>query len=303
MVEQGLHKAHVVGSIPIIATNLGVQMAKLKWLIDQNILEDSRYQNIGEIISSMGYEVTVRKYRPFIDDSPSPYGTDECVVVHGTIGFVKKCRHYGTYAEFSNMKVSTYIPNMEEVDIDQFLNGRHVLVSVKHLKSTFRDSLFSIFGEDIFIRPDSGTKPFTGLVVNRNSIDCELSALEQIHGLTNDVIVVVSSAVNIKEEHRFVVCNRQVITSSLYMRNNNHVEETECHSQAALDLANQVANTTWQPDPVYTVDIAILPNDTVKIVELNSFACSGWYACDVKKIVTEVSRFTESMFYDDFVFE
>ena len=41
---------------------------------------------------------------------------------------------------------------------------------------------------------------------------------------------------------------------------------------------------------MYVCDVALLPDDTAKVIELNAFSSSGLYACDTYKIVEAVSR-------------
>ena len=55
-------------------------------------------------------------------------------------------------------------------------------------------------------------------------------------------------------------------------------------------MANTIAKLDWQPDIVYTCDIALLENGDVKVIELNSFSCAGLYACNIEDILIKVSE-------------
>ena len=62
----------------------------------------------------------------------------------------------------------------------------------------------------------------------------------------------------------------------------------------ALTFANKVCYylkyvTCWQPDPIFSLDIA-KANGEYAILELNSFSCSGLYACDPLPIVRRVNQ-------------
>jgi len=54
-----------------------------------------------------------------------------------------------------------------------------------------------------------------------------------------------------------------------------------------LEFANQMVQI-WQPDRGFVIDIARLSNDELKIVELNNLNSSGFYSCDVMKIVAAI---------------
>jgi len=48
-------------------------------------------------------------------------------------------------------------------------------------------------------------------------------------------------------------------------------------------------NKLWQPDIAYACDVGIV-NGSPKIIELNSFSSSGFYACDISKIIHAIDR-------------
>jgi len=41
----------------------------------------------------------------------------------------------------------------------------------------------------------------------------------------------------------------------------------------------------WQPHEAFVIDVCEAPGNEVKIVEINTLNCSGFYACDVPKLV------------------
>ena len=62
-------------------------------------------------------------------------------------------------------------------------------------------------------------------------------------------------------------------------------------SKKIIELAEKVANTEWQPDMIYTVDIVDgidgiynLP----KIIEINAGSTSGFYNADLNKILLDI---------------
>jgi len=59
-----------------------------------------------------------------------------------------------------------------------------------------------------------------------------------------------------------------------------------------------MAQLSYEPDPVWVLDICQLKNGSLKIIEVNSFSCSGLYACDMNPIVENVSRLAEKDWRD-----
>jgi hypothetical protein len=57
-------------------------------------------------------------------------------------------------------------------------------------------------------------------------------------------------------------------------------------------MAQEVAQREWQPDRVYTCDIALTEingKQEARVLEFNAFSCSGLYACDTELIANAVS--------------
>ena len=57
-------------------------------------------------------------------------------------------------------------------------------------------------------------------------------------------------------------------------------------------MALKIASNDWQPDLVYSVDIARQLGGYY-LLEINSFASAGIYACDAEKLVKRVSELAE----------
>ena len=57
-----------------------------------------------------------------------------------------------------------------------------------------------------------------------------------------------------------------------------------------MSYAEEVAQV-FEPEICFVVDIATIKSGTeLKLLELNSFSCSGIYSCDTDKIVESVNR-------------
>lgn len=273
----------------------------VKWLIDKHIITDTRYENLGDIVKSLGYDVEMSSHIPFSFGSAADQDSSEgCTVVYGTVEFTKRRPAIGRYATFQNYKVSSYIPNLVSVCPRDFVNGNQTILPYRLFK-LYIDRLFRTHGRTLFVRPDRGDKLFTGLLIDESNFHSETNCLESLHSVSHDDLVVISGYRQIVEEYRVIICDREIVGSSLYQIRGKHVE-SEGAPNKVLELAEAVAEDAWQPDPVYTCDVAIMADGAVNIIELNSFSCAGMYAANVENVVTKVSDLTARLYYDDHCF-
>jgi len=59
---------------------------------------------------------------------------------------------------------------------------------------------------------------------------------------------------------------------------------------AAMDFARNVASREFQPDRVWVLDICETDKGEMRVVEINGFSSSNWYSCNLRDIVSAVSR-------------
>ena len=97
-----------------------------------------------------------------------------------------------------------------------------------------------------------------------------------------------------------VISDEVVIAGSLYKKNNELEPTIDPHvPQHLIDNIEQeiipdiMSDGGWTPDRIFVMDIGANVNGRLTlygIIELNSICCSGWYACDPKPIISEMSR-------------
>lgn len=209
-----------------------------------------------------------------------PFPVECAVVFVGSIAFCRQmtANHAvipGAYYSDTRYRCSHYLPDLP---IDNLLNPRPVFVPAGLLTRSV-DHYFDLIGADqIFMRPDSGAKVFSGLVVRRKGFEQEIGALEQLTGITPQTMVMLSPVRSIESEYRFVIVRGEVVAGSRYMMNGEISLSGEIDDRC-LRLASEIARLPRQVDLAYTCDICI-SQDQARIVELNAFSTSGLYACD-----------------------
>lgn len=219
----------------------------------------------------------------------SLFGPDDCVVFWGSIGLSMQVRRQapwipGVYCTPENYRCSSYYPYLG----DLLLNSNYFMVAYGDLVRR-ESAIFEAF-DAVFVRPDSGLKPFTGQEVSRASFRDNVSALGGSRIAPNE-LVLISSAKSIETEWRFVVVDKEVIAGSVYQMDGEMVREPvriEANGPA-VEVAREAARL-YQPDRAFVVDVGCTRQGAYKVVEINAFSTSGLYACDPDVVVREVSR-------------
>jgi hypothetical protein len=139
-----------------------------------------------------------------------------------------------------------------------------------------KGQLKTLFGERIFMRPNSSRKSFTGFCFHIDDLSFEISAQRQIHNIHDDEIVMLARARDIAPyEYRTWLCAGEILSVAPYSYA-PEVAPPPCPA-ALLELAGKVASKIeiWA-DPV-VADFALDENGTPKLVETNGFTSSGLY--------------------------
>ncbi len=210
----------------------------------------------------------------------SSYDPQDCIVCYGDIDFVRQVQKSapfipGAWCNFYNMKCSTYYAHFGE----HLLNSDYDMMPAGDLRRRW-DKFVTPGYPDVFVRPDSGAKPFSGHVIKYGE-EHKIQAL--LHTVGPETLIVVAPSKPITSEYRFVICNKRVVAGCQYLP-----IELPSYSTPSLRLARVIANHGWQPDLCYTVDIAEHDHQ-MYLLEINSFSCAGLYQCDIGVVVQHAS--------------
>lgn len=148
--------------------------------------------------------------------------------------------------------------------------------------------------EQVFVRPDSPLKPFSGRVVSTWG----LTAAHLDHGFYYDDLdlsVIVAPVQELGAEWRFVVCDGVVVAGSAYDPA-RHRPAGAVSSGPAHQLAAEVARALPAPDPGYILDIVETATG-LRVLELNPFSGADLYDCPVEPVIDAVSAILEPSTY------
>ena len=154
------------------------------------------------------------------------------------------------------------------------LNRSYILLPLGALAAR-TGQLRSLFGDRLFIRPDSPMKPFAGTPVATADLASEISALRQIHALQDDLLVMVDRAQDIDDrEFRFWLADGEIVTQASYSL--MALPPTEPPG-AIHELAARVAGITCDWTGPVVADFALDSAGLPRLVEMNAVSTSGFY--------------------------
>jgi hypothetical protein len=202
---------------------------------------------------------------------------------HGSLGNADRIHRElpwqpGAYCDTQKFFCSAWYPTAERL-----LHEKWEIFPAAELVSQAEEVFDRIGdGQSLFVRPDSPLKPFSGRVVRRDKLT--LKTLD--HGFYYDdenIPVVVAPTQSIMREWRFVVVDRAVVTGSGYQAD-GRTTLVGSDSQAAWDIASQLARSIPAPELVYVLDLCETTKG-IRLLELNSFSGADLYGCEGARII------------------
>jgi len=268
----------------------------VKWVVE-NYERDGSLDPFIKEIGKQGMECQVVKYVPFQGGKYDLFPDDDCVVFFGSLNLAHQLQREkgwvpGAYCNFKNFECITYYSHWGKY----LLNDDYIMLPLMDFYNR-RKWMYNEFGgysRTVFLRPNSGSKTFNGALYPEDELDGEMELIESYGGMPMDqILTVVSSPKVIEREWRIVVVDRKVVASSQYRRCGNIDYEEGCDEEAR-QLAHEIAQEPWQPDRAYVLDVSRSLNPRngereYRLLEANSFSCSGLYECEVGPIVSAVS--------------
>jgi hypothetical protein len=93
----------------------------------------------------------------------------------------------------------------------------------------------------------------------------------------------------IHAEWRFVVVDQQIVAGSQYKERGVLTIRAECDAEAGR-LATTIAGGSFQPDPVWVIDVCRTADGAYRVLEIGAFSFASLYACDKDAVVDGVSQ-------------
>lgn len=261
------------------------------WLIEANV-EGLPTETWKSEIQRQGMNALIVK--PFLH---SPFPTDilgaesipldASVVFTGTLSLMRYLQtnrrwRPGGWCNFDNLCCSKYYSYFGPY----LLNRRYAIYPVAEALR-LKTWLFETFGkaDQVFVRPDSADKSFTGNVIAAEDFDDLLSSKLR----DPSRLVLVAEPQDIIHEWRLFVGHGEIITGCRYRFNRNFLTTPAVPDSVSQFVTQVLGKVKWRPDPLFVMDIAETQTG-LHIVELNSFSCSGLLAANLESYVSAASQ-------------
>ena len=268
-------------------------MSDVKWAIATQAFEKPGYPKIVNALVRAGiefhnssYDFNTRQYDPI----PDHFTEQDTVVLYGPIQFVRSNlqRKFQPGAFGFKTRETLTSVYMTSAPLNMFFNQKCIYLPWGMIPSS-HEMIADLVGDDVFIRPDSGFKSFTGFNSKLTTLQFEMNSLRQTNNPDPSEMCLISPAKQITGEYRFVICQNKVVSGSQYRWDDKFDVRLDV-PQHCWDFAEKVAELDWQLDTCYVVDIFMDEHGVPYIGEYNSFSSAGLYHCNMDKIVDAVTK-------------
>jgi hypothetical protein len=253
---------------------------------------------LSDAIKQLGLPLIEADYIPFSETSSVDIPPNTFALSHGQIGFVRRFREKypnivpGGFYENRRFSVSHALDMYK----GWMLNYDNAVPGSPFKFKDINEALPKLVAEHSYlhVRPDGVGKSFTGSLVGTHTfpVNSFLGYIEAFKP-AEDELVHVSYPKDILGEYRFVIVGNQVVTGSQYRYQNKMDKRSDIHPAAQMFIENMV-KIFLGPDKVYVADVAVMQDESARIIEFNNFSNCGLYMCDRLKIVESVTNYVEA---------
>lgn len=284
-------------------------MKKVNWIFEPDLFDEYQDKLIKAINNNgsnciLYDDNKIQNMKTFL---ASKLFNDDIVIYHGSFQLANKLLRetayypcvYLTKENYECYKYYGYYGNY-------LLNNNYLLMGLNDILRN-KEKIFDTFNSDkIFIRPSNGYKSFTGQCLPKDNFIQEFNILTKSYGgLDMDTLVLLSPAIELEEEFRFIIVDNKIISGALYMDSIKRkiweaYYDKPCEDINAYNFAEKLLSL-YEPDKCYTMDICKTIEGEYKLLEINSFCCANMYGNDYDKVVKAVNEICLKDYYDIFM--
>lgn len=259
-------------------------------LITQNVV--TRGHDVGAPARSLGWTHTAFVAAGQVADERFLAGLEAELAASGafpvvfcSLQFARRIRRQHprlTRGLFLNEGLLAWSSYAALIDPDTLLNGRGVILPWAHVPARASE-LGSLFGDQLFLRPNSPMKPFTGFSVSLDALAFEHAAHSQTDRIDPGELVVVCPAKSLASiEFRFWLIDGRISSGAPTGAAYGWDTESEGFDAAAeaphamVAAARRLAATLEPHENLLVADF-VMEGDAPRLVELNPLSTSGFY--------------------------
>lgn len=261
-------------------------MRTTKWLLEPEVF-NGELDRFSSAISRRGLPHAAITFGRSYEEYLNVFPEEDRVIFVGSWQFAKlltKHRPHWLIANEHRLDCTYYYPRLRK-----FLLNQHYCIlpfgEMEHRRDWIMNAVG--IGGQVFVRPCSAKKLFTGAVIKEADWD-KTVALASAR-IQPEALVLLARPRKIKAEWRAIVVNGKVVAGSQYKP-----DREPGLPPAVQQYAEKVAGSGFNPDPAWTLDICKTESDTYHLLEVGAFSCSGFYLADPDAIIDAVTSTASS---------
>ena len=261
------------------------------------MMADSYYGgNFLSSLKALERDVKIFEDNPFNQIKMENLKIEDLTLAYGSIQFIEKLAKNSNVSVFANFNSFDSNKYLSYVDSSLLLSDDYIYVTMSFLlDDSQRGMLKTMFGNEVFIRPNSSKKIFSGQIINLDD-KRNIENTFKMSGSNKDTIIIISSVKEVIGEYRtFVSRKNGVLTASSYFYDKRGEEIRGCPEKVRIfaeTIMEELSDNA--PDKLLVIDIAEYEKKgggtCLGLVELNAPSTSGIYACDAMPIILEMEQ-------------
>lgn len=163
------------------------------------------------------------------------------------------------------------------------LNSDYNFLDLEELQQRF--DFFADY--ELFVRPNSGDKVFSGNVFTYHALKLELDHLRQRNIDPREILCMYAPLKELNKEYRLIFIDGKYVSGSQYL-NGGEIDISNVVTPNVIEFAQTIMDS----NPIYTdfcIDIVEGDNSS-KIVEFNSIHTSSFYSADMAAIYKKIKK-------------
>lgn len=260
---------------------------QITWVLEDEVFADSR-SGLKRAAESLGH-ATISWRDEWWNGSRWPRLEGRPVLFHGSLGNAARIRaevgwRPGSFCNVPAFCCSTWYPRAAA----WLLNSKWKLLSARDFVGNSSSVLDELgCGMEVFVRPDSPLKPFSGRTLSRDKISLE--ALDFGFYFEDPALqVIVAPVVHVGREWRCIVSGKEVVAVSSYVASTRTAHSGPVGAEV-INFARMLAQNLQPPDPVYVLDVCEGPGG-LRLLELNPFSGADLYDCSAEAVAKAVAE-------------
>jgi len=255
----------------------------MHWIIQNNMHNEDGHEELLRTLIRLNIPHSLHRVIPFVGK------LDPDIDVEGPVICI------GTYSMWRAAHAKSWVPGVFKLSVDMdwcnFAWGDNML-NYKMVTGAFGEIQTDL--DEFFTRPLEDSKCYAGQVITKAHFKTWQDNINKLGenntdgtGLSPETKVLIAEPVNIVEEVRHWVVDAKIVTSSYYRRGGRlYMEEAKLYDDHVLFACDMIRRV--QPKRAFVLDTARTSDDKIKIIEINTPNCSGFYKANIGKLVEAI---------------